>query len=280
MYVRSITASFDFTPFHPHTRADYRTLLELVVVFLGHNPNPAGPYKFSPPIALSSARFMGRIIYCLTIHMFALTGEFEVRDTLLQNLRELNLFFVSIYLKPWFTATIAAIAPRTDLQLATDIINYTRSPAVADIAGAALKNHLWYLHGVTVGLAFFDEEIPLNEKRDMVARLSCAPPQKVSPWRRYVLAPKSSFSFLKSKSISDFVSTTTLNFFDVMKLDKSFLNEDPEKWPENPKYQENRAIIKALHVVNDIAERGVALVKRFIKNPLTRKEEGFQDLLL
>ncbi|KAK3925912.1 Bifunctional protein HldE, partial [Frankliniella fusca] len=55
---------------------------------------------------------------------------------------------------------------------------------------------------------------------------------------------------------------------------------DPEKWPENPKYQENLAIIKALHVVNDIAERGVALVKRFIKNPLTRKEEGFQDLLL
>ena len=57
----------------PQIRADYEYLLELILIFLGQIP-PKG-VKFRPPIALSSARFMGRIIYCLSIYMFARSGK-------------------------------------------------------------------------------------------------------------------------------------------------------------------------------------------------------------
>ncbi|KAE8747053.1 hypothetical protein FOCC_FOCC006191 [Frankliniella occidentalis] len=58
----------------PHVRADYRQLLELVVIFMGENPHKPKSIRFSPAIAVSSARFMARIIYCLMIYMFALSG--------------------------------------------------------------------------------------------------------------------------------------------------------------------------------------------------------------
>lgn len=91
------------------------------------------------------------------------SGKFEIEDKILQNLRELNLFFVSTYLVPWFTSTIPAIAPRADLQLAKSIIDYPQSQKISEFAGTAFRNQLWYLHGVTVGLSFFDDSIPLSE---------------------------------------------------------------------------------------------------------------------
>ena len=63
----------------PMIRCDYKNLLELVIIFLGEiPPSMEDGVHFAPPIALSSARFMGRIIYTLTIHMFALTGNYSI----------------------------------------------------------------------------------------------------------------------------------------------------------------------------------------------------------
>ncbi|KAE8741508.1 hypothetical protein FOCC_FOCC012969, partial [Frankliniella occidentalis] len=68
----------------PAIRCDYKYLLELVVIFLGEvPPTQRKGVHFQPPIALSSARFMGRIIYSLTIQMFALTDEYQIPDTVL-----------------------------------------------------------------------------------------------------------------------------------------------------------------------------------------------------
>ncbi|KAE8740862.1 hypothetical protein FOCC_FOCC013608 [Frankliniella occidentalis] len=110
--------------------------------------------------------------------MFALTGEFQMSSDILKNIKELNLFFVSTYLRPWYTAGRAASGPATDLRLLKDIVGYTRCPQVSAIAGASFKNHLWYLHATTVGLSFFDESICNEEKREMVARLRVPAPKK------------------------------------------------------------------------------------------------------
>ncbi|KAE8738428.1 hypothetical protein FOCC_FOCC016092 [Frankliniella occidentalis] len=264
----------------PHVRADYRQLLELVVIFMGENPHKPKTIRFSPPIAVSSARFMARIIYCLMIHMFALSGEFPIQGHVLANIRQLNLFFVSTYMTPWYTATKPASGPRIDLQLLKDIVNYTECAQVKRLASEAFTKHLWYLHSVTVGLAFFDEEISVEEKREMVERLKVPTPKNLSPWKRYVLPPKKPLSFLKDKSLSFFVSNNTLKYFKIMKIDEAFLHEDPALWHEHESYKDGLRKVQALHVVNDVAERGVALVKRFSKQPLTRDEDRFQDLLL
>ncbi|CAD6217544.1 GSCOCG00011374001-RA-CDS [Cotesia congregata] len=49
-------------------------------------------------------------------------------------------------------------------------------------------------------------------------------------------------------------------------------------WPDNESYQENLKFFEKLKVVNDVAERVVALVEEYNKC-LTKNEEQFQYLL-
>ncbi|KAK3914527.1 Avirulence protein B, partial [Frankliniella fusca] len=122
--------------------------------------------------------------------------------------------------------------------------------------------------------------IPLSEKREMVARLNSPPPKTVTPWKRHVLPKNAPFSNLREMKISDFVNENTKKFFTILRLDEFFLTLDPVEWAESESFRNNLEIIRSLHVVNDIAERGVALVKRFTKEALTKQEDVFQDLLL
>lgn len=57
-------------------RCDYKYLVELVIIYLGEVP-PTQPdgIHFPAPIAISSARFMARIIYSLSMEMFGATGK-------------------------------------------------------------------------------------------------------------------------------------------------------------------------------------------------------------
>ncbi|KAK3925219.1 Zinc finger and BTB domain-containing protein 1 [Frankliniella fusca] len=263
-----------------HTRADYRQLLELSAIILGENPFKPKSIKFRPPIAVTSARFMGRIIYCLTIHMFALTGEFPIAKEKLDNIKKVNMFVLSSYLQPWYTAGRPASAPATDLRLLKNIVGYTQCPEVAEIASSVFKNHLWYLHRVCVCLAFFDEDIPAKEKKTMVDRLQVSPPVKVSPWKRHWLPAKQHLSSLKDASLSSFINKDTMDFFKILRIETSFLQEDPSTWPDNESYKQGMEKVQALQCVNDVAERGVALVKRFTKDSLTKSDDHFQDLLV
>ncbi|KAK3909520.1 Putative uncharacterized transposon-derived protein [Frankliniella fusca] len=255
------------------TRADYRQLLELVVIFLGENPFNPQPIHFSPPIAVSSVRFMARVICCLMIQIFALTGEFEVDPTQLANIREQNLFFVSSYLKPWYTATHVTSAPQTDLNLMKAILTYEQSKKVPEVAANVFKNHLWNQLSVTVGMAFFDPAVPNEEKIKMRTNLELPVPKAVSPWKRFVLPRGNELDCLLECSVSSFVNS-------IIRIGTDFLKDDPSTWHQHVQYQDGLVKVNALEIVNDVAERGVALVKRFSHNPITRKEARFQDLML
>ena len=58
----------------------------------------------------------------------------------------------------------------------------------------------------------------------------------------------------------------------------SFLTKDPVTWDDDKTYQESLKLVKGLTVVNDRAERGVALIQDFTKK-LTKSEEQLQFLL-
>ena len=58
---------------------------------------------------------------------------------------------------------------------------------------------------------------------------------------------------------SIFTQRTTL-FFDALGLPRGFLNNDPEIWHPNKDFVAVRNIVKKLKVINDTAERGVALI--------------------
>jgi len=63
-----------------------------------------------------------------------------------------------------------------------------------------------------------------------------------------------------------------------MSIPTGFLDVDPDLWATNDDYQCGLRILKQLKVVNDHAERGVALIQEY-NSILTRKENQKQYLL-
>lgn len=63
-----------------------------------------------------------------------------------------------------------------------------------------------------------------------------------------------------------------------MTINTNVLDLDPSLWEAHPSYISGLQNLKALHVVNDVAERAVALVKSY--SGTVKKEEYLQDLLL
>lgn len=61
-------------------------------------------------------------------------------------------------------------------------------------------------------------------------------------------------------------------------LTYDFLEVDIEMWTSDESYRENEEYFKQMKVVNDAAERGVALVSDY-NQCLTKKEDQFQYLL-
>lgn len=64
-----------------------------------------------------------------------------------------------------------------------------------------------------------------------------------------------------------------------MEFHLSFYKKNVADWPADEEYQAGRDIVRSMRVVNDIAERGVALMEEYNKL-ITINEEQKQYLLL
>lgn len=84
---------------------------------------------------------------------------------------------------------------------------------------------------------------------------------------------------LRHSNLSDFVTKSTKDLFEITGLSYSFMAEDPAAWAANPAYVEAVRGVESLQVVNDTAERGVALIQKFNRKH-TQNEEQLQYLLL
>ena len=72
-------------------------------------------------------------------------------------------------------------------------------------------------------LSFFDDDVSLEVKRRMVGKLQ-GEDDKEEPAKR----PKYQASFFKNKQLDDFVTPKTNKFFHKLRLDTSFLKENPD----------------------------------------------------
>ena len=84
---------------------------------------------------------------------------------------------------------------------------------------------------------------------------------------------------IENKRLEDFVSSNTLNFFSITGISSGFLKKKVEDWEDDAEYQKSRQLVRCMRVVNDIAERGVALMDEYDKIH-TNNEEQKQYLLL
>ncbi|KAL4125926.1 hypothetical protein QTP88_010163 [Uroleucon formosanum] len=245
-------------------RDDYKELLELTIIFLGQTPGP-----------IHHARWMSKAIYSIKIFLFR--NEFKL--TLKENnaLRDLCIFIVRIYIKQWFCARAAALAPNMDLQFIKDIILYE----VIDeqISKSALKKmcgNLWYLTPEATSLAFFDDKVSSQTKIKMVKAMQSRNIESEAN-KRIILKPNKIYDYA-NKDINDFISIQSSNFFNRFGIPMDFLDLDPKLWNENDQYKKSKELVNNINVVNDIAERGVKLIEDYNKL-LTKNEDQKQYLL-
>lgn len=251
-------------------RDDYRELLNLTTIFLGGIPEKG--VSFRRPAGVHRARWMARALYCLKIYLFKHQFKLTKKDE--KAVRKICISTVVIYVKYWFQAPSGWSAPRNDLQLlknlkAFEIFN-------KNIAAVALKkilNHLWYLSEELVSLAFFDDDLSVHQKKKMVEAL------RIEGKEDCLKRINIDITHIHEKNLENFVSSNSLRFFQILGISSSFLKKDVETWNEDSDYVAAKNIVHSLRVVNDIAERGVALMEEFSKL-ITTNEEQKQYLLL
>lgn len=262
-----------------HPREDYRELLNLTVIFLGGTP--PGGIRLRAPAGLHRARWMARLLYSFKIFMFGRTkneiGTFKITKQEENGIREL-LYFVIIggYIQAWITAPFSANAPKNDLIFLLKLNKYKEiNKIVADGAIKKFLGHLWYLSEDLVGLAFFDENISIIEKENMVLALKTKERSKNNATRACITMYQANESNLL---LSNFITKRTYNFFQAFRLNMAFLESPPIQWKCDSNYIRALKVVNAIKVVNDTAERGVALISEY-NDKLTNDELQKQYLL-
>jgi len=252
-------------------REDYRELLELVLIFLGETP-PRG-VRFRVPGAFHHARWMSKLIYVLKIFLFQNQFKLTKRESV--GCLDFGLFVSLIYAKAWITCSNSCDAPFNDLSLIQSLAKYnTISKVISTTALKAISRHLWYLGEEMVPLSLFSDVVPVETKRLMVARLQETLGQQELDCRSIRCTVTQDLSI---KTLDSFIGPCSGFFFDALQLDTSFFEEDVENWPLIESYQNAKKTVQAMKVVNDCAERAIALATTF-NSSLTKHDEQKQFL--
>jgi len=249
-------------------RDDYREFLELSLIYLGSSPSRG--IHFQAPGAVHRARWMSKVLYVIKIWMFRQQFKLTKREE--NGIREVAVFAVLVYLKAWITASLAVEAPLNDFQLMGQLLRYTHAK-ISAVTSKKLGLHLWYLSEELVALALFDSRVTADTKKLMLAAMDEPAPDH-PPKRPRI----DTSAFLNDSGLEQFCTANSKTIFNLLQLPTSFLTTDPSDWQDNEAYQEALKTVKGLAVVNDRAERGVALIQDFNKK-LTKGEEELQFLL-
>ena len=149
---------------------------------------------------------------------------------------------------------------------------------IGNAATKAFHRHLWYFLEHLVGFAFFDDHVDAAVKKEMVKNLQHLPKPKALPLKRL-----EGRRFNHQSPLDTFVTQRTAELFDVLVKDgqeraTSFLVKEPSDWSTDLTYLEMQEKAHQMKVVNNCAERGIALVEEY-NSSLTKEEEQKQFLL-
>jgi len=83
---------------------------------------------------------------------------------------------------------------------------------------------------------------------------------------------------IKERNLSSFATLKSSKLFKHLKISTTFLKEDPHAWVEIESHQLGKKAVDSLTVVNDHAERGVALIQEY-SGLLTKDEQQLQFVM-
>jgi hypothetical protein len=227
--------------------------------------------KFRAPGPMHQARWMSKAIYSIKVWLFQ--SQFKLTPRESRGLLQLNIFLAKVYIKFWFQAPVAAMAPRNDLQLLQLLDSYP-DREISRATSRKLAGHLWYLSEDLILLSLFDPEVDSATKRAMIQSSKENEAEKDSPKRVHV-----EMATVQQKTLDSFVSKSSINLFAMLGLPAGFLSEDPDTWNSTDDFKAAEAIVKTLAVTNDRAERGVALIQDAAQSRRFRCEEQLQYAL-
>lgn len=256
-------------------RDDYKELLQLTIIFLG-GADPEN-IRFRAPGADHHARWMSKALYSLKIFLFA--SQVNMHQSVKNGLRDFCLFVVLIYTKSWFHCVRPLEAPKQDLDFLKAIRQFDQiDRQISSAVLRKIRGHLWYLSPETIALSFFDDNVTLEEKRQLSHKLNAMlPPDECTSVNKFT-PNQDHFNVLGEKQLDYFITEETINFFTRFNISQEFLIEDPSEWPDNEDYKNAQALLSSLVVVNDDAERSVKLMEDF--NKLITKDEDMKQALL
>lgn len=253
-------------------RDDYREMLELVLIYLGITPH--NEVHFMAPGAIHQARWMAKVLYTMKIWLFRLQFKLTAKEE--SGLSDICIFVVRLYVKAWFTAPNAAAAPANDLQFLKDLVAYEAvNPLIGKVSADKFASHLWYLSQELVGLSLFDDHTSHEEKSAIIKAIqdNTANDDEDPPKKAIV-----DLKTINDRQLHSFASTRSGEIFKSLNIATTFLQQDPALWSSLESFQVAKKTVSALTVVNDNAERGVALVQDY-SGLLTRDEQQLQFLL-
>lgn len=235
--------------------------------------------KFKRPGAHHHARWLAKAIYCLKIFLFKDVFFKNSRNSREVNgLRDICIFVLRFYLKAWFTSQDAIKAPNHDLTLLQELMNFESvNPTTSKAAIDKLKLHFWYLNEQTAALSFFDSTVPLDVKKKMVEAIQERQSTSDGNVKR-IKVNQQELDSLRSVDISYFITKASIKLFELYELPYDFLFANPEDWEHNASYNECLNVFKYLRVVNDVAERCVALTEQY--NQILSRDESMKQNIL
>ena len=149
------------------SRDDYKELMELTAVILGH---PQSKVHWKAPGPVHHARWMAKLIYAMKIYLFHNQKDiFQLTQTEEAQIKRFVTFGALLYTSAWIQAPLPTEAPLNDLNLWLDLKQYEVIDAeLSKCTRQVLERHLWYLSDELVGLAVFSDRVPDSDKKEIV----------------------------------------------------------------------------------------------------------------
>lgn len=212
-----------------------------------------------------------QVLYCIKMFLFA--DQLGYDEPMKQKLQRMTQFLLLFYIVAWLRAPVAADAPANDLNLYRSLVRYREMDRpVADAALAVIRRHLWYLQPSLVVFSLFSSRVTEQEKEAICAKLLATRRSK-EPGQSSPVA----VTLDESTGLSDLVSAPSWLLFDLTNADSEWLAKPSGEWEQHDSYLQCKAFVHSVKVVNDTAERGIAMLKSFA--PLVKGQEQFQWLL-
>ena len=254
-------------------RDDYKELCTLAVVWLA-GPAKVDGFIFQYPGAFHHARFMMQSIYSLKMRL--LSKQVTILSKKEKGQVSVMAEFVGLFHTLWFLkCPMTSSAPFLQLQSIMQMKRYRKHrPAISDLVLNSMKNHLWHITEQSVITALADENLSADQRKSLALALYNTPradkfqPEQpkfpdVFDEKHY---PNKLWLSGQVPQLQDFVGPRSWLIFNKLQLgqvDCEWLQLEPTSWSLMSGYQRFRKFVTETTIVNDPAERGVALAADF-----------------